>query len=1283
MIKDIIPEQEYYYDKDNNPCICSTLDHDFCFIFPFADPKDHTYRYLYNVDRGEQLPSDSNQDIYYSYDAKNYYYYIYFKKSYLQSKDKESADRNISLNLKILYGFILGETNKPESETDEKHIKCSVNSKPLIFDGSPAFGRTTQDSQDGSFDNFYLCFNLLNDAENPALYDDLKKENTDYILTINNVDYKFHFSQNKPVFESDKFITQNSSSYAQLIQDLDFPNDSFVPKTNPVLFSAGTIDPSSFILKAEDTHGLKKSYTISTKPSGQEKVSKPIISIQEDKVTITPRLKTTSLRNLDKVTVHYQINNENPVTITKQSPGDKIEFYLSGGDSTITAYQTCDNSTIYPSDTAQNSAQLEQVIYVNKTPDSSEYKGAVAEHPVTLKTALLSLKDKKTPWTIKFTSDYNASDSDIFEDNSFIYLKNQNSNFSLTMESSNNDQKIINAKSKGRVIKAVGFPLTLKKLIIINGSTTSTSPNGAGVYTERTLEIEDCIFYGNVTYEYGNGGGIYFNSPNAENLTIKNTKIGSTVNPNKAPGGYGGGIYAVTDGSVSLNNTLIGLDPGDNENIALDNFANYAYNGGGIYTASNSTSIDKACSLNIVDSDISKNHAQNFGGGFYSYRNTVINFLVSEKSNSFITHNHAIQNGGGGYLYNTQLTCDSDSTITGNSADNEGGGLYINGSEGFLPNSIVSAKINSNKALYGGGFSASFSCTLGNNNYDNGNILNGIEIYENSAEESGGGVFLNTDNFIIQNCKIKDNESALGCGIYSAKSFTFGSSILRDNKYIEDGYGNGIFVDDGTITFSKLFLILDDQVVHLPYKEKVLVFENNSKQDADCIIPIHFFNWSDKTLLADPNTDVSHHRFFEISHNDYVLAPDWKIYKREIHDPSYAGNTFQSVLDNLKNSATEENPGVIVFKNDFTCEDKEFKRNDQNIDVYSPAIFEATTSSKKRKYIIYGNGNVYDANRKNKPGHALYVGEYNSLDIYDISICGGKANSANLSILSGGGIYLCKNSSVTLKKDAVVGKLSFDKVTEDTCSNFALRSGAGVSLSENSTFTMEEGSCVCNNYSRPSQSLSNYSWGGGIAVLHTSSTSSRAKIILKKGSAVVNNYAETTGGGIYCGKNNILSLGAVYIYDNYSDEGTGGIDLAENSVLIIDSSVSYTDPIQLYRNNTNSTSYGASAIKCDLEMYATSEKCFSYFEFLDNTNNGKTVDFFLPIKIKPYSNSSFTAIDLLKSSFSSSPFVNTSNQPVSSFNAGWLTNTSSPKTYRKYSFEKDTTYNANINGVNW
>ena len=259
----------------------------------------------------------------------------------------------------------------------------------------------------------------------------------------------------------------------------------------------------------------------------------------------------------------------------------------------------------------------------------------------------------------------------------------------------------------------------------------------------------------------------------ADRAVLKELTItGGNANASVKNRGYGGGVYCVNSGVITLTDCTIS-----------GNAANY---GGGSYYGT------------LTDCTISNNTANNDGGG--SYYGALTNCTISNNTASFgggssygtltdctISNNTAYS--GGGSSYGTLTNC----TISGNTAEYDGGGSYF----GTLTNCTISG----NTAEYSGGgssYGTLTNCTISGNtaNYGggvcNGTLTNCL-VTNNIASHHGCGVSVSTDCAVrLYNCTIADNtgcddsiDGGRRCYVYAYNSVIIGkSSVAKDYTYV-------------------------------------------------------------------------------------------------------------------------------------------------------------------------------------------------------------------------------------------------------------------------------------------------------------------------------------------------------------------------------------------------------------------------------------------------------------------------------------------------------------------
>lgn len=175
------------------------------------------------------------------------------------------------------------------------------------------------------------------------------------------------------------------------------------------------------------------------------------------------------------------------------------------------------------------------------------------------------------------------------------------------------------------------------------------------------------------------------------------------------------------------------------------------------------------------------------GGGIYINENCSV-------SNCVVSGCHAFDNGGGVYNYYASLT---DSRIIGNTAlENNGGGVYFYGA-GTLERCLM----DGNTGYEGGGL-----LVYG----DDDSTVSDCVIQNNSAQSSGGGVFLYMEDYenILLNCVVSGNRAQDGGGIY-AYDDDGGDCYIRNCAI----YGNNASSEAGAVSGDGLTVLYNCTVI--------------------------------------------------------------------------------------------------------------------------------------------------------------------------------------------------------------------------------------------------------------------------------------------------------------------------------------------------------------------------------------------------------------------------------------------------------------------------------------
>jgi hypothetical protein len=256
--------------------------------------------------------------------------------------------------------------------------------------------------------------------------------------------------------------------------------------------------------------------------------------------------------------------------------------------------------------------------------------------------------------------------------------------------------------------------------------------------------------------------------------------------------GYGGGIFASSDSTVTLNNATL------SHNHAVRS-------GGGIYLLGGT--------VNLNNATVSENDAGSSGGGI-----DLDNGSAGTFTNVTVLDNHANDYGGGIQAFGAALTA-TNTTLSGNMAY-YGGGIYSFSSEVGLVNSTVSG----NTSMYdGGGIRADsgtltlINATLSDNraslDYSRGGGINtGADVtlvnttLSGNSASAGGGLYYDGDYAVSVRNTIMTNSIGGNCAAYSAPTSDLvtplGENLVDDDSC--DGIAETAATGDGGINLGPL-----------------------------------------------------------------------------------------------------------------------------------------------------------------------------------------------------------------------------------------------------------------------------------------------------------------------------------------------------------------------------------------------------------------------------------------------------------------------------------------------
>lgn len=319
---------------------------------------------------------------------------------------------------------------------------------------------------------------------------------------------------------------------------------------------------------------------------------------------------------------------------------------------------------------------------------------------------------------------------------------------------------------KGRVFQVDrGVNARLGYLTIQGGQLPSDY--GGAVWNAGTLQIAHCYVQHSDAYD---GGAIYNGS--GGNLTLDSVSLTKNTATSVGGGIASWGTLVVT-GSIIANNQTTGSGSW----------------GGGIFNDGTATIGYNPNTGMVSGCDISSNAAQGDGGGIFN--EATLNVL----NNTYVQGNTAAYGGGICTEGNATVTA---SVITANTASSDGGGilntatLRVNGG----------SWVENNRASYGGGI---------DNGHDSTTIVDASTLYNNRADNHGGGVENGGALYMWNGAVIESNGAYTGGGIdnggivwlnlnplapYSTSApyqFSQGNQRVWIEGNHVSGYGGGIY----------------------------------------------------------------------------------------------------------------------------------------------------------------------------------------------------------------------------------------------------------------------------------------------------------------------------------------------------------------------------------------------------------------------------------------------------------------------------------------------------------
>ena len=231
-------------------------------------------------------------------------------------------------------------------------------------------------------------------------------------------------------------------------------------------------------------------------------------------------------------------------------------------------------------------------------------------------------------------------------------------------------------------------------------------------------------------YTSNNGGGIYVNQTSDGSFKIKNC----TIEENFARG-EGGGLY------VFNSNPII-------ENCIFKN--NKAYRGGAMYLWY-SDAIISNCEIdnNIADNFPTSGSSSLMAGGIY-----IGSYSSPRIFNNSITNNFA-KNEGGAFVNDSNYEVTFNNNIVSGNISEDGGALFL----GWTTYCFNNLFFNNLATRYGGAIYMDYDP-------NRSQFINNT-VVQNSADNSGGGMFITGANPDVTNSVFYNNDSPIGSQIWT------------------------------------------------------------------------------------------------------------------------------------------------------------------------------------------------------------------------------------------------------------------------------------------------------------------------------------------------------------------------------------------------------------------------------------------------------------------------------------------------------------------------------------
>lgn len=1049
--------------------------------------------------------------------------YLTLKKDFLEGLDGTGAKISPSLTLtELKSGRTFGTYSVP----------ALVNSAPpaVIL---PVVLRTDGDAGN---ETYVICFNL---PEMTGIHQDVKTlkigspyertyiVNTDGTISGGETELTATYDTDwQPVTENGaKFIGDEESRFVGIVTNVPLSGDL-----------------TSFTLSLVDEYGLSSSVKVSTQAPKLDSVtaSPKGGTIKTDgTVTFTSPVSGAGIvltsnnwagvecdGNPVPTPVPGKIEGTGTITLTFTKPGTyNITAYaqMSGAansDKVIFTYKVVDDSTVYVSDTGDNSnpgtedkpvATLQKALELLNDAGFTEGKIVVTGTVQTKEVKINAPGDSTTGSVTKLTVMGGSADGTLINENGRVF--NIASGGSLTLEENITLTGTVRDDNGGAVYVDGGTFIMEGNSVITGSSATGATANGGAVYVNGgsftmsdTATIQDntatthgggvYIFSGGTfTMEDGSkitggqadfGGGVYVADGS---FTMKDT---ATIQYNRAAK-HGGGVHILSGSIFTMNGGTIGGTIGG----TAENTADF---GGGVFVSGGTFDMnDGTISGNIVTQTGGGVHVNN---GNFTMKGGTIGGLEAGSTNT-------APYGGGVYVVDGTFTM-TGGTISGNTADQKGGGVYVSSTGSFT---LDSSSAGSSPVIYG-----------------------------NTKKGSPNNVYLDNGKTLFINGILKKTEGAGNIGISMATPgvFTAGwssSSSTDSTFFFSDDASYKIKLDSGECE-----LVTNDSEVE--YK---VSGSTSFGTFAEALAAVNTTAGGTITLLT--NIDGNNAVFKDASsHPQPITFTGGAKASPIVLDLN--GHTIDRALGTAQEDGTVISVSGALMLKDSTGRGKITGGNNNN--RTNSGTWGGGVCVQGGAFFTMEGGNI-SCNLSEIGGGGVYVCNDGSFTMTGGTIGGSDVNDANKDKIGGGGVFV--NGEFTMSGGTITGNTTFANgggvaVTADgtfTMSGTAVISankasnGSGGGVYSAADFTMTGGTIGGTGGGSPNSAEN----GGGVYMINS-------KKITMDGGAISGNTATTNGGGLYLYDGSTAEIGkntsgsAPQISSNTATDG-GGIYLGTSA----------------------------------------------------------------------------------------------------------------------------------------